>query len=312
MEPLPAADLDAALAALRRGEPIGLPTETVYGLAADAMNPAAVARIYALKGRPADHPVIVHLAALAQLEHWARRIPPYAVALAEAFWPGPLTLILPKRSAVGPWVTGGQDNVGLRIPAHPVALAVLRAFGGGLAAPSANRYGGISPTRAEHVRSEFGAELPLVLDGGACPIGIESSIVDCTGPRPRLLRPGQLGAERLAAVAGPWAESDAPAPRAPGDRARHYAPRTPMKLVDRAGLIGPETVALALDTLPPGVPGLCLPSDPEAYGRGLYAALRSLDAQGARTIRVERPPIGPDWQAIHDRLGRAAADAAGR
>ncbi|MBP6626671.1 MAG: threonylcarbamoyl-AMP synthase, partial [Arenimonas sp.] len=184
--------LDEALAALRRGEAIGLPTETVYGLAADASRPDAVRRIFALKGRPADHPLIVHIAGADQIERWARDVPEAARTLAAAFWPGPLTLILRKRDDVPEEVTGGQDTVGLRCPAHPLALALLQAFGGGLAAPSANRFGHVSPTTAAHVREEFGAEVPVVLDGGDCVVGIESTIVDLSGGTPRILRPGRI------------------------------------------------------------------------------------------------------------------------
>jgi L-threonylcarbamoyladenylate synthase len=186
-----AANIAEAVAALRRGEVVGLPTETVYGLAADAGNADAVARIFALKGRPADHPLIVHIAGAEQLPAFCREVSPQALSLAQAFWPGPLTLILPRAASVPAAVTGGQDSVGLRCPAHPLALELLRAFGGGLAAPSANRFGRISPTTAAHVRSEFGAAVPIVLDGGECEVGIESTIVDLVSAQPRILRPGR-------------------------------------------------------------------------------------------------------------------------
>jgi L-threonylcarbamoyladenylate synthase len=197
-----APDIERAVALLRAGELVAFPTETVYGLGADAANPAAVAKIFAAKGRPQDHPLIVHLDGAAQLDAWARDIPAYAFELAEAFWPGPLTLILKRQPGVPDAVTGGQDTVGLRVPGHPLALELLRAFGGGLAAPSANRFGRISPTTARHVREELGEAVAMVLDGGPCQVGIESTILDCTGGAPRILRPGMVGAPALGRVLG--------------------------------------------------------------------------------------------------------------
>jgi L-threonylcarbamoyladenylate synthase len=303
-------DIATAVAALRRGECIGLPTETVYGLAADARDPAAVARIFALKGRPANHPVIIHLPLGARLDDYASPVPEAARRLAAAFWPGPLTLILRRAAWVPDAVTGGQDTVGLRMPAHPVAQAVLRLFGGGLAAPSANRFGHISPTRAEHVREEFGGALPIVLDGGPSRVGIESTIVDLSGAAPRILRPGMLGAAAIEAVVGPLSTDAVAAPRVSGALEKHYAPRAPLRLLPRERLVeaGPARL-LALDALPAGSEGLSLPADPVAYAAGLYAALRTLDGADRREIRVELPPQGHDWDAIHDRLRRAAAGA---
>ena len=311
--------LDEALAALRRGEAIGLPTETVYGLAADASNPAAVRRIFALKGRPADHPLIVHVAGPEALDDWAREVPAAARALAAAFWPGPLTLILRKQAHVPPEVTGGQDTVGLRCPDHPVALALLRGFGGGLAAPSANRFGRISPTAAAHVREEFGEAVPVVLDGGDCTVGIESTIVDLSGATPRILRPGMLGRERIEAVIGTVADGGgADSPRASGTLEAHYAPRTPLLVLAREALeaeaaeqqaLGKQVQLLALGTLPAGLPGLVLPPDAAGYAHGLYASLRALDGRGANLLLVERPPEDGDWRAVHDRLRRSAAGA---
>ncbi len=306
----------AALAALERGELVGLPTETVYGLAGDAASARAVERIFALKGRPADHPLIVHLGAAAWVEAWARRVPDEAWRLIDAFWPGPLTLILPRRAEVLPQVTGGQDTVGLRMPAHPVALELLQAFGRALAAPSANRFGQVSPTRAEHVRAEFGAELPLVLDGGPCDFGIESTIVDLSGDRPRILRPGALGAPELAAALGRSVESGpaAGSPRVSGSLASHYAPRAPAELCPRERLApraaelargGRPALVLALGSLPAGLEGLALPAEARGYARGLYAGLRSLDQRRPARILVEAPPPGEDWLAIRDRLARA-------
>jgi L-threonylcarbamoyladenylate synthase len=319
--PAPQAVLADAVDALRRGEVIGLPTETVYGLAADAANASAVMKIFALKGRPADHPLIVHIAGAAQLADFARDLPPAAMALAEAFWPGPLTLILPRAASVPDAVTGGQDSVGLRCPAHPLALELLRAFGGGLAAPSANRFGRISPTTAAHVRSEFGATVPIVLDGGECEVGIESTIVDLVSARPRILRPGRITREQLEAVLGESIE-DAPgadSPRASGTLEAHYAPRTPMLLLAREAMereavqqraLGQRVALLALGALPAGFSGEALPEQAQGYAHGLYAALRALDAGGAHLLLVQRPPDGREWLAVNDRLRRAAAGAA--
>ena len=319
--PASQAGIDAAVAALRRGEVIGLPTETVYGLAADAANASAVMKIFALKGRPADHPLIVHIAGAAQLRDFAADLPPAAMALAEAFWPGPLTLILRRAASVPDAVTGGQDSVGLRCPAHPVALELLRAFGGGLAAPSANRFGHISPTTAAHVHSEFGEAVPIVLDGGECEVGIESTIVDLVSSKPRILRPGRITREQLEAVLGEGIE-DAPgadSPRASGTLEAHYAPRTPMLLLAREAMereavqqraLGQRVALLALDALPEGFAGEALPEQAQGYAHGLYAALRALDASGAHLLLVQRPPDGREWLAVNDRLRRAAAGAA--
>ena len=303
------AEIQAAVAALRRGGCIGLPTETVYGLAADARDPQAVARIFALKKRPADHPVIIHLPRGARLSEYASNVPETARQLARAFWPGPLTLILPRAAWVPDIVTGGQPTVGLRMPSHPVAQAVLQAFGGGLAAPSANRFGRISPTRAEHVRTEFCDALPIVLDGGDSEVGIESTIVDLSSAAPRILRPGMISRAQIEAVIGPLDETgSAPAPRVSGALDKHYAPRAPLRLLARERLVepGPARV-LALDSLPDGAEGTALPADPSAYAHGLYAALRDLDTDDGREIRVEQLPADPTWDALRDRLRRAAA-----
>ncbi len=310
--------IESVIAALARGEVVGLPTETVYGLAGDASNPEAVRRIFALKGRPADHPVIVHLGDASWLDQWAREIPVTARILANHFWPGPLTLILRRAPAVSDLVTGGQDTVGLRVPAHPVALAVLRGFGRGLAAPSANRFGHLSPTLAQHVRAEFGADLPLVLDGGPCDIGIESTIVDLSGDRPRVLRPGNIPVETLAAVLeAPVAGGESvSSPRVSGSLRSHYAPRARAALVARDKLGQRLTqaisdhenvVVLAIGELPATARGLALPATPDAYARGLYAALRTLDAEGVQRILIEAPLSSAAWAAIRDRLQRATA-----
>ncbi|MCE3001107.1 MAG: threonylcarbamoyl-AMP synthase [Xanthomonadaceae bacterium] len=316
--PLAPPQLAEAVEALRRGELVGLPTETVYGLAADAANPEAVRRIFALKGRPADHPLIVHLGEAAQIDAWARDIPPAARTLAQRFWPGPLTLILRRARGVHDAVTGGQDTVGLRVPAHPVALALLKAFGGGLAAPSANRFGHVSPTTAQHVREEFGEALPVVLDGGPCPVGIESTIVDLSSGAPRVLRPGRIGVDQLEGALGIRLEAGAVAasPRVSGSHDSHYAPRTPAELVAGEALAarcaalareGEVVLVIALGPLPADAQGLGLPAQPTEYARHLYAALRAMDTEGADRILVQAPPEGEAWAAVRDRLRRATA-----
>ena len=304
-----------AVAILRGGGLLAIPTETVYGLAADARNPEAVARIFALKGRPSDHPLIVHIASPDAIEAWASTIPESATQLATHFWPGPLTLILKKRSDVPDAVTGGQETVGLRSPDHPLTLSLLRAFGGGLAAPSANRFGRISPTSASHVRDEFGENAPPILDGGPCPVGIESTIVDLSQSPPRILREGHIRREQLLPFL-PDLQSGliTASPRVSGSLDAHYAPRTPMRMLERRLLIEaaadePHCVLLALDALPAKTQGISLPAQPEAYAHGLYAALRELDSRNAACILIEQPPSGPDWLAVNDRIKRALAGA---
>ncbi|MGE4334634.1 MAG: L-threonylcarbamoyladenylate synthase [Pigmentiphaga sp.] len=321
----PAALADA-VALLRAGQVVGIPTETVYGLAADAGNAEAVARIFALKGRPLDHPVIVHVADAEAALAWMAEPPAMALALMRRFWPGPLTLIVPRAPGVLDAVTGSQDTVGLRCPAHPVAAALLRAFAGpggsgGLAAPSANRFGRISPTRAEHVQSEFGSAVPLVLDGGPCDVGIESTIVDVSRGRPVILRPGAITAEQIAdcldtAVHDPRAAVLAqPAPRVSGALVAHYAPRTPLEVLSpealkqRLAALADQSVAI-WSMSPPAMPGAAswrrAPADADEYARQLYATLREFDAGGHARILLEAPPAGPQWRGIHDRLARAA------
>ncbi len=317
---MPAApEIEAAALRLHGGEVLAFPTETVYGLGADAMNPAAVRRIFALKGRPADHPLIVHFADPLALADWGVFIPSAARDLAKRFWPGPLTLIVRKAPRVPHEVTGGQDTVGLRCPSHPVARALLEAFArvgsGGLAAPSANRFGHVSPTTAAHVHAEFGDAVP-VLDGGACEVGLESTIVDLSRDRPVLLRPGAVSREDIAAVLGIAPEDrDAAAPRASGTLAAHYAPRTPLELVGREALAAaqPEDAVLAFHGKPSGVGAVSwieAAAEAGAYGHDLYANLRALDASGARRILVESPPATGAWEAVNDRLSRAAAGSA--
>ena len=305
--------VEDAVAALRRGEVIGLPTETVYGLAADASDPAAVARVFALKGRPADHPLIVHLGDVALLDVWARAVPAAARTLAARFWPGPLTLVLSRAAQVLDAVTGGQDTVALRLPAHPLARAVLQAFGGGLAAPSANRFGRISPTRPEHVRAEFGDAVACILDGGPCAVGIESTIVDLSGSMPRILRPGAITRAMLEAALGASVAEDRAdsSPRVSGALPAHYAPVTPLELLAaaalRARLHEPGVLLLTHGIEISAAAGLRLPADAAGYAQSLYAALRELDARGARRLLVEQVPDDPAWAGVRDRLQRAAA-----
>jgi L-threonylcarbamoyladenylate synthase len=333
------AAIDAAARALEQGALVAFPTETVYGLGADAENPDAVAAIYAAKGRPQDHPVIVHLAPDAPLDYWAADIPREAHALAEAFWPGPLTMILKRAPNIPDAVSGGQDTVGLRCPSHPVAIALLRAFKGGkggVAAPSANKFGAVSPTLAGHVRDEFGQDglVAMVLDGGASTVGIESTIVDLSrlvSHGPVLLRPGQISAEAIAAVidrlpCAPDAHSaDPTAPRASGTLESHYAPHTPVAMQDGATLrqtlsalaAAGRKVALIhysdtpLEAMPSPHAALRLPATPEGFAHALYAALRAMDGRGADLILVEAPPQEGAWLGVNDRLRRAAHGSTG-
>jgi L-threonylcarbamoyladenylate synthase len=308
--------------ALHDGKLVAFPTETVYGLGADARNPAALRHLYATKGRPNEHPVIVHLRAASALPRWVRTVPAFARALADAFWPGPLTLILPRANGVSDLLTGGQDSIGVRVPAHPVAQALLARFvemgGDGIAAPSANRFGRISATTAAHVADEFGPEVAVILDGGPCNHGIESTIVDCTRDEPAVLRPGAISVEQLARVLGmPPRAANADAPRASGTLAVHYAPRTSSRLLHRHALLdalaqlgrpGSHIAVLAHSiTQPPEFEGTWFdaPIDSAAYAHQLYANLRALDAHQADEIWIETPPDGPDWTAVNDRLRRA-------
>ncbi|WP_136419758.1 L-threonylcarbamoyladenylate synthase [Herbaspirillum sp. ST 5-3] len=318
---------------LEEGELVAFPTETVYGLGADAENPAAVARIYAAKGRPANHPVIVHLAPGADIGYWAEAIPPEANKLIDAFWPGPLTLILRRAAHIPDAVSGGQDSIGLRCPSHPVAQALLREFKGGkggVAAPSANRFGHVSPTTARHVQDEFGTvpngPVACILDGGQSEVGIESSILDLSrmaSHGPVLLRPGHISTADIARVIGMRPRMpDAAAPRASGTLESHYAPNTPVALVapeqwnhvhDRL-VLNKRRVASLRRTMPPmplAVAQFGLPATPEGYAHDLYAALRMMDEAGADIILVESPPVDEQWQGVNDRLRRAAHDSSG-
>ncbi|MGL4574114.1 MAG: L-threonylcarbamoyladenylate synthase [Burkholderiaceae bacterium] len=299
---------------LAAGELVAFPTETVYGLGADAMNPHAVEKIYALKGRPSNHPLIVHVPLHTDLGIWAADVPRYAQQLIDVFWPGPLTLVLRKAGAVPGAVTGGQDTIGLRCPAHPVAQALLAEFArigsGGVAAPSANRFGHVSPTTAQHVRDEFGDQTPLLLDGGACDVGIESTIVDCTGAQPVLLRPGQVTRAQIAVASGlPVAERHADSPRVSGALPAHYQPATRVVLVHDSAQLPSGKIALFGPQRPSVFAGVyrAAPTDASAYANVLYATLRELDMLGLDAICIVPPPRGEQWEAIHDRLQRAAA-----
>ncbi|MFO1315181.1 MAG: L-threonylcarbamoyladenylate synthase [Burkholderiales bacterium] len=308
-----------AAALLRMGALVAFPTETVYGLGADAGNADAVRAIFAAKGRPADHPLIVHMPDAALLSHWARDVPAGARRLADAFWPGPLTLILPRTPRATDVVTGGQDSVGLRVPSHPVAQALLRAFvaagGSGVAAPSANRFGRISPTTPQHVADDLGDRVALIVDGGACDVGIESTIVAFVDGRATLLRPGGIAAADIERALGvPLVAAAGDAPRASGTLASHYAPRTPARLVAPAALVStlralPEPVAVLARTVarPARFSGAWIagPAEPARYAHDLYANLRALDATRAAAIAVEAVPDEPAWQAVRDRLERA-------
>jgi L-threonylcarbamoyladenylate synthase len=328
--------LSAILAAARQleqGELVAFPTETVYGLGADAENPLAVAKIYAAKGRPSNHPVIVHLAPEADLGYWATELPEEARKLIAAFWPGPLTLILKRAPHIPDAVSGGQDSVGLRCPSHPVAQSLLRAFKGGkggIAAPSANKFGHVSPTTAQHVRDEFGngpsSPLASILDGGQSEVGIESTILDLSRMAthgPVLLRPGQISAVDIARVIGVEPRTpDAAAPRASGTLEAHYAPGTPVALVERATL---ATVAQQLaavrrtiavirwsaEAVAGSLAQRQLPASAGGYAHDLYAALRDMDLAQADIILVETPPSDAAWQGVNDRLRRAAHDSLG-
>lgn len=323
----PAAILEAARV-IRSGGLVGFPTETVYGLGADASSDSAVAGIFAAKGRPSDHPLIVHVAQAAQVTDYASSVPPFASRLMQAFWPGPLTLILPRQPGVAAAAAGGQDSIGLRCPAHPVALAFLQACATGVAGPSANRFGRVSPTTARHVAEEFGDAL-LVLDGGPCAVGIESSIVDCTRGRPVLLRPGLLTRAQLEAACGePVLDQDegqqeeaalGEAPRASGTLASHYAPNARVRLMDAGAiqtaleLLGAQAAHIAVYARSivriPSAQVLYrrMPDDAAATAQQLFAVLRDFDAQGVKLIWIEHLPADPAWDGVRDRLQRAAA-----
>ena len=310
---------------------MGLPTETVYGLAADASSAEAVAKIFTAKGRPSNHPLIVHVADAAGVDHFAVDVPTFARQLMQAFWPGPLTLILPRRPGVGAETAGGQDSIGVRCPSHPVAQALLQALAAqpvpvwGLAAPSANQFGRVSPTTAQHVLAEFGGDVP-VLDGGPCAVGIESTIIDCSRGAPVLLRPGAITRVQVEAACGQplqsaqeIADAAGAAPRASGTLESHYAPSATVRLMDARALqtaldvLGADAAHIAVYARTPlriasdRLVVRRMPADADATAQQLFAALRGFDAQGVKLIWIETPPDAPDWEGVRDRLQRAAA-----
>jgi L-threonylcarbamoyladenylate synthase len=336
-------ELNAAVEALRDGDLVAFPTETVYGLGAHAAHPGALSRVFQLKGRPLTHPLIVHLDSPRFLTRWAREVPVAAERLAERFWPGPLTLVLPRAPNVHPLVTGGQDTIAVRVPSHPMAQQLLTAFGGGIAAPSANRYGRLSPTRAEHVREELGNAVRVILDGGECKVGLESTIVACVGGSVRLLRPGAISLSQLRRVV-PEARSDLPAaagsagspsaiqtlegaaaasiPRVPGSHSAHYAPTTPMSIVASDDIErlaaslseGGQRIAVLAQRPPLGtyrsVTWINAGPRVDAYAHDLYNHLRTLDKAGCARILVQAVPNEERWEAVRDRLSRGAAAGA--
>jgi L-threonylcarbamoyladenylate synthase len=331
LEPTQAAIAQAARR-LHHGELVVLPTETVYGLAADASRRAPVEAIFALKGRPSDHPLIVHVADATLAQRWGQ-MDDRALALVRAFWPGPLTLIVPRQADAPPWAAAGQSSIGLRCPSHPVALAVLRAFAsldpwGGVAAPSANRFGRVSPTCAQHVLDDLAQDTPMLLDGGPCEVGVESTIVDLTTPRARLLRPGRIRPEAIEAILGaPLAGHDPDAPRASGSLASHYCPVTALRVVSEpdleaslqsmrqtgailagAGASAVERIGVLSRERPSDSRVVWRPAPMDAAGweQALYDAVRRLDCEGLSLILVALPTEGPHWEAVLDRVSRAA------
>ena len=319
MDPDEAA-IAAGAAALAAGRLVAFPTETVYGLGADALDPHAVARVFAAKGRPTDHPLICHVASAEGLAPLVAAVSPAAQVLADAFWPGPLTLVMPRSAAVPDAVTGGRATVAVRVPAHPVALSLLRAFGGPVAAPSANRFGRPSPTTAADVEDELGGDVDVILDGGPCAIGVESTVLDLTTDPPQVLRPGGISAEQVAQVLGAPVDSEASGPaRAPGMLESHYAPGARVQVLERADLVA-RARAIAADgvrvaVLAPGpvegLPDATLVLGPvgnaDDYAARLYAAFRRADAEGAQVILAVPPPAEGIGVAVRDRLQRASA-----
>jgi L-threonylcarbamoyladenylate synthase len=296
--------VERAAQILREGGVVAFPTETVYGLGADAENEAAVRRVFEIKGRPIGHPVIVHVADLSQLDDWAREIPKAALILAERFWPGPLTIVLARTSRASDLVTGSQDTVALRAPSHPLAQAILREFGGGVVAPSANRFGTVSATRAEHVIADFGEAVDFVVDGGPATIGVESTIVDLSHGEPAILRPGGITREQLAQALGVPVREGGTEVRVPGSLASHYAPRARVELAENDAVA--EGLASALRSQGKRV-SLIGSSEVSAFARDLYERLRAADREGADAIVVVLPPNEGIGVALRDRLRRAAS-----
>lgn len=310
-------DIKLAAQSLVSGNLVAFPTETVYGLGADARNPVAISKVFAAKGRPADHPLIVHIGNLEQLSEWALEIPDSAWKLARHFWPGPLTLILRKRPSVSKLITGGQDTVGIRIPNHPLTLKLLQEFGAAIVGPSANKYGHVSPTTAQHVADDLGASVSCILDGGACQVGIESTIVALT-EEPIILRAGMISPTQLSQVIGhPVSTRAQTTIRTAGMHASHYAPNTPLQLCDNVfattqqfATSGQKLAVLSFDEQPNNLPKNIVwqqaSSDPVVYAHDLYATLRNLDQLDCELILLQQVPNEPAWLAIQDRLARAS------
>ncbi len=311
--------IDKAVAVLRRGGLVAFPTETVYGLGADASNPEALEKIFVAKQRPADHPLIVHIAEASAMAIWAREVSATAEKLAAAFWPGPLTLILKKAPGVLDKITGGQDTVGIRVPEHPVAQALLTAFGQGVAAPSANRFGRISPTTALAVDEELEDTVDYILEGGQCAVGVESTIVDVSGEHPVILRPGMITAQQIAAVLQePVHTATAKAPRVSGSMESHYAPETPTELMSSQQIpsfveeitLMDLPLAILSYSHPPmkcvGIEWIAMPKEAKQYAHDLYHALREIDKMKLKRLVVEQVPAGDEWDAVRDRLQRAS------
>jgi L-threonylcarbamoyladenylate synthase len=323
VQPTPA-NIEEAAKALRDGLLVAFPTETVYGLGASATNPEALRRLYAAKGRPADHPVIVHLADVNQIDAWASNVPDAARRIANALWPGPLTLILPRSTRALDAVTGGQNSVGIRIPNHPVAQALLKAFQDGVAAPSANKFGRLSPTSAGDVAGDFADEVSIIIDGGPCDVGIESTIVDFSGDQPRILRPGMVLPEQIEHIAGVSLKAPVQAAavktvtRAPGGLPSHYAPNTPLRIVRSEHLLqelealrsaGVSACVLSFQGPIPEVRWITMPPNANRYAQQLYSSLRKLDSEKAEVILVESVPTSSEWAGVADRLQRASVTA---
>lgn len=301
---------------LKRGGLVGLPTETVYGLAADAKNSDALRKIFLAKQRPIDHPLIVHIADIGQLPQWASSVSPLALSLAKAFWPGPMTLILPKAEGVLDLITGNQATIGIRIPSHPVAQALLKAFGSGVAAPSANRFGHISPTTAEAVREELGDAVDIVLEGGQCDIGVESTIIDVSRGEPVILRPGMISAADIEAVLHCHLSTKQDnAPRVSGSLALHYSPTTPTQLLRRENFQQLEDIDFSCVVLVrtpvfinnPHIKVVVMSDQPKKYAHDIYKTLRELDKKGYKRIYIETIPENAEWDAVRDRVSRATA-----
>lgn len=314
--------LNESVALLRAGELVAFPTETVYGLGADANNPIAIQKVFQAKGRPADHPVIVHISDPQQLTAWARDIPESAWVLAKHFWPGPLTFILYKQPHVSPLITGNQETIGIRIPNHPLTLELLRQFGSGIVGPSANKYGRVSPTTAAHVTNDLGNEVAGVVDGGACQVGIESTIIDLTADQPCIMRVGAISAAEIAKVLGYSVaiKSKTTTMRTPGSHAAHYAPRTPAHLMHSAELLfkinelqqsGKSFAVMSFnvkpDSLAADIYWLQASQNPNEYAHDLYANLRLLDQLNKDVLLIESPLQQDTWLAVIDRLTRATS-----